>query len=196
VIWRGSQETDPAESIGIGDDEDAKGEHPVNGAKQPCQRLSRPASEARSVSQGSPRLTRSPGLQGGLMPTTLSTDEMKAKVRSHFEDFNNRKAEVIRTNMTSDFYDHDGPGEEPTDTSGDEEMMRQMYRRMPDLHLAIEDLIAEDDKVVCKNHWRWTDAQTGKKMGFHGFVLWRSEGDRIAERWATVTTPAEDSSWG
>ena len=74
------------------------------------------------------------------MPTTLSTDEMKAKVRSHFEDFvNNRKAEVIRTNMTPDFYDHDGPGEEPTDASGDEHMMRQMYSVMPDLHLTIEE---------------------------------------------------------
>jgi hypothetical protein len=42
------------------------------------------------------------------MPTTLTPDELKAKVRSHFEDFvNNRKAEVIRTNMTADFYDHD-----------------------------------------------------------------------------------------
>jgi hypothetical protein len=28
--------------------------------------------------------------------------------------------------MTPDFYD-DGPGGEPTDTSGDEQMMRQMY---------------------------------------------------------------------
>jgi hypothetical protein len=27
------------------------------------------------------------------------------------------------------------------------------------------------------------------------FVLWRFEGDKIAERWATVTPPAEDSSW-
>jgi hypothetical protein len=63
------------------------------------------------------------------MPTTLTTDEMKAKVRSHFEDFvNNRKAEVIRTNMTADFYDHDGPGGEPTDASGDEKMMRQSTR--------------------------------------------------------------------
>ena len=124
------------------------------------------------------------------MPTTLSTDEMKAKVRSHFEDFvNNRRAEVIRTNMTPDFYDHDGPGGEPTDTSGDEEMMRRMYTNMPDLRLTIEDLIAEDDKVVCKNHWRWTDAQTGKKMGFHGFVLWRFEGDKIAERWPQSPSP-------
>jgi predicted ester cyclase len=130
------------------------------------------------------------------MPTTLSSDEMKAKVRSHFEDFvNNRKAEVIRTNMTADFYDHDGPGEQPTDVSGDETMMRRMYSLMPDLRLTIEDLIADGDKVVCRNHWRWTDPRSGAKMGFRGFVLWRFEGDRIAERWATVTTPAEDAPW-
>jgi hypothetical protein len=36
---------------------------------------------------------------------------------------------------------------------------------------------------------------SGKKMQFHGFVLWRFEGDRIAERWATVTPPAEGTSW-
>jgi predicted ester cyclase len=130
------------------------------------------------------------------MATNLTLEEMKAKVRSHFEDFvNNRKPEVIETNMTADFYDHDGPGEEPTDASGDERMMRQMYEVMPDLYLTIEGLIAEGDKVVCKNHWRWTDPSTGKKMGFHGFVLWRFEGDKIAERWATVTKPAEDRSW-
>ena len=58
----------------------------------------------------------------------------------------------------------------------------------------IEDMIAEGDKVVCKNVWRWTD-KAGKRMAFHGFVLWRFEGDKIAERWATVTKPAEDSSW-
>jgi predicted ester cyclase len=88
------------------------------------------------------------------MPTNLTTDEMKAKVRAHFEDFvNNRKPEVIRTNMTSDFHDHDGPGGRLTDASGDEEMRRQMDARMPDLHLTIEELIAEGDKVVCRNQW-------------------------------------------
>jgi hypothetical protein len=49
------------------------------------------------------------------MPTSLTTDEMKAKVQSHFEDFvNNRKAEVIETNMTADFYDHDPARSRPT----------------------------------------------------------------------------------
>jgi predicted ester cyclase len=130
------------------------------------------------------------------MATTLSTDEMKRKVRLHFEDFvNNRKAEVIRTNMAPDFYDHDGPGGKPTDVAGDERMMRQMYERMPDLRLTIEDLIAEGDKVVCRNIWRWTDPESGEKMGFRGFILWRFEGEKIAERWATVTQPVEDLSW-
>jgi hypothetical protein len=31
-------------------------------------------------------------------------------------------------------------------------------------------------------------------MQFHGFVLWRFEADRIAERWATVTPPVEETT--
>jgi len=126
------------------------------------------------------------------VPTTLTPDQMKSKVRSHFEDFvNRRKAEVIRENMTADFYDHDGPGGKPTGVAGDEEMMRTMYQLFPDLHIAIDEMIAEGDRVVCRNRWLGTNAKTGRKMEFHGFVEWRFEGDKIAERWATVTPPAE-----
>ena len=117
------------------------------------------------------------------MATSLSVEEMKQIVRDHFEDFvNNQNAGVIRKNMTPDFYDHDGPGGKPTGVDGDEQMMVAMYKSMPDLHLTIEDMIAEGDKVMCRNIWRWTDTASGKKMQFHGFVLWRFEGDKIAER--------------
>jgi predicted ester cyclase len=126
------------------------------------------------------------------MSTTLTLSEMKAKVHSHFDDFvNNRKAEVIRSNMTADFFDHDGPGGKPTDVEGDEQMMRAMYALFPDLRITIEEMIAEGDKVVCRNRWQGTNAKTGRKMEFHGFVEWRFEADRIAERWATVTPPTE-----
>jgi len=129
------------------------------------------------------------------MPTKLSPNEMKDFVRAHFEEFvNKRNATVIRRNMTPDFYDHNGPGNKPTDVAGDEEMMLSMYKAMPDLKLTIEDMIAEGDKVVCRNVWRWTDGKSGKRMQFHGFVLWRFEGGKIAERWATVTQPAEDKA--
>jgi predicted ester cyclase len=130
------------------------------------------------------------------MATELSSERMKQLVIDHFEDFvNRRKAHVIRKNMTPDFCDHDGPGGKATGIDGDEKMMLEMYKVMPDLHLTIEGILAEGDKVMCRNIWRWTDAASGKKMQFHGFVLWRFEGDKIAERWATVTPPAEGASW-
>ena len=124
------------------------------------------------------------------MSTHLTADEMKALVRQHFEEFvNQKKAEVIRHNMTPDFYDHDGPGGKAVGVEEDERMMRSMYELMPDLHLTIEDMLAEGDRVVCRNTWRWRDAKSETPMEFHGFVEWRFEGDKIAERWATVTTP-------
>jgi predicted ester cyclase len=129
------------------------------------------------------------------MATELKPDQMKQFVRDHFEEFvNKRNASVIRKNMTPDFSDHDGPGGKPTGVDGDEQMMIAMYKSMPDLHLTIEDMMAEDDKVVCRNIWRWTDTVSGKKMQFHGFVMWRFEGRKIVERWATVLPPAEDAS--
>jgi predicted ester cyclase len=130
------------------------------------------------------------------MATTLTLEQEKQFVRDHFENFvNQQNAAVIRKNMTADFYDHDGPGGNPTGVDGDEKMMLNMYRAMPDLHVTIEEMVTEGDKVVCRNIWRWTDAASGRKMQFQGFVLWRFEGDKIAERWATVTLPVEGSSW-
>ncbi len=122
------------------------------------------------------------------MATQLTPDQMKQLVSNHFDEFvNKQNVAAIRKNMTPDFFDHDGPGGKPTDIAGDEQMMLAMYKSMPDLKLTIEDMIAEGDKVVCKNIWRWTDPASGKRMQFRGFVLWRVEGSKIAERWATVT---------
>ena len=78
-----------------------------------------------------------------------------------------------------------GPGLE-----GLKDILRTMRSAFPDLDFSIKEQIAEGDKVVCRNIWRWTDPASGKKMQFHGFVLWRFEGAKIAERWATVTPPA------
>ena len=98
------------------------------------------------------------------MATGMTLEQMKRLVRDHFEDFvNKRNAGVIRKNMTPDFHDHDGPGGKPTGVDGDEQMMLNLYKAMPDLHLTIEDMIAEGDKVMCRNIWRWTDAASGKK---------------------------------
>ena len=119
-------------------------------------------------------------------------EDNKTFVRQHFEDFvNNRKPEVIQRNMTPDFLDHDGPGGKPADIVADQKMMEAMYANMPDLRVTIEDMVAEGDKVVCRNVWRWHDTKTGKPWEFHGFVEWRLRDGKIAERWATVSSPRE-----
>jgi len=129
------------------------------------------------------------------MPTTLTPAQMKKFVTEHFDAFvNNQDPTAIRNNMSADFLDHNGPGGKPAGLDADEQMMQAMYKSMPDLHVTIDDIIAEDDKVMCRNTWRWTDTASGNKMEFHGFVLWRFEGEKIAERWATVTPPAAEKS--
>jgi predicted ester cyclase len=122
--------------------------------------------------------------------TKLTSDQVKKSVRERF--VNQRKAAVIRKSLTADFYDHDGPGGKPTGVDGDEQMMIAMYKSMPDLHVTIEEMVAEGDKVMCRNIWRFTDTASRQKMQFQGFVLWRFEEERIAERWATVTSPLKE----
>lgn len=109
------------------------------------------------------------------MATELNAEEMKAFVRRHFEDFvNKQRAEVIHENMAPDFVDHSGPGEREVGIAEDEKMMRGMYERLPGIKVTIEDMVAENDKVVCRNVWRWKD-EDGNAMEFRGFVEWRFE---------------------
>jgi len=62
-------------------------------------------------------------------------------------------------------------------------------KRFPDLHVQIEDMIAEDDRVVVRNHWIATDGQSGKRLEFRGIVIWRIANRKIVERWAYLEAP-------
>ena len=120
----------------------------------------------------------------------MTSDDMKAYVRRHFEAFVNQgDVDIADETLAADFFDHDGPGGQPIDREGDKAMMRAMRQRFPDLHVAIEDMIAENDKVVCRNVWRATDAASGKAISFKGIVIWRFANDKIVERWASVEPP-------
>jgi len=55
--------------------------------------------------------------------------------------------------------------------------------------VSIEDIIAEDDKVVVRNHWTGTDAATKQRLEFSGIVIWRIATRQILERWAYLETP-------
>jgi predicted ester cyclase len=121
-------------------------------------------------------------------PAHDTAQRNKQLVISHFDDFVNRKdLSAIDRNMAPDFLDHDGPGGKAAGISEDRAMMAAMHALIPDLHVEVKDAIAEADKVVVRNLWTGTNSRTGEAIQFHGFVLWRIENAKIAERWATVT---------
>jgi len=121
--------------------------------------------------------------------TGVTLEDGKALVRHHFDEFvNRRNHDIVYETLSDNFLDHDGPDGLPTDREGDRRMMVGMHAVLPDLHVVIEDLIAEGDRVVCRNVWRGTRAG-GHEVEFRGIVIWRLAHGKIVERWARVDGP-------
>ena len=124
--------------------------------------------------------------------TGMSHDEMKQFVRDHFEEFVNRKnIDIGDVNFAPEFVDHgaDVPPGLPPGPQGAKQYVGGALKRVPDLRVAIDDIIAEGDKVVVRNTWTGTDTQSGKKIRFSGIVIWRIAHRQLVERWAYLEAP-------
>ncbi|QJW96805.1 ester cyclase [Frigoriglobus tundricola] len=122
----------------------------------------------------------------------FTTEEAKAFVRNHFEQFVNRKNIAIGTvNFSPDFIDHgaDVPPGTPPGPAGAMQYVGNALKHFPDMHVTIEDIIAEGDKVVVRNVWTATDPQLQKPISFRGIVIWRIAHRQLAERWAFLEPP-------
>ena len=131
-------------------------------------------------------------MEGKNPKTGMTHEEMKQFVRNHFEDFvNNQNLAIADVNFAANFVDHgaDVPSGTPPGPAGAKQYVGGAYKRFPDIHVEIEDLIAEDDKVVVRNHWTGTDGNNGQKIQFKGIVIWRVENRKLAERWAYLEAP-------
>jgi predicted SnoaL-like aldol condensation-catalyzing enzyme len=124
--------------------------------------------------------------------TGMTVEEMKKFVRNHFEQFVNRKNIAIGdVNFARKFVDHgaDVPDGLPAGPEGAKLYVGSALKRMPDMRVTIEDIIAEGDKVVVRNTWAGTDRETGRKIRFSGIVIWRIEDRKLVERWAYLEPP-------
>ena len=84
----------------------------------------------------------------------------------------------------------------PIAATGSEKMKEvfgRLHRAYPDLHITVEDVIAEGDKVVARNTVTGTQQgmymglpPTGKSVRYDEIFIFRFAGDRIAETWGVV----------
>ena len=124
--------------------------------------------------------------------TDMTQAEMKEFIRNHFEEFVNRKnLRVGEANFASGFVDHgaDVPPGLPPGRAGAIQYVGAALKKVPDLKVTIEDMIAEDDKVAVRNHWTGTDAASKQRLEFSGIVIWRIANRQIVERWAYLESP-------
>ena len=124
--------------------------------------------------------------------TGMTFEEMKEFVRNHFEEFVNRKnLDIADKNFAPEFVDHgaDVPPGMPPGPAGAKAYVGGAYKKFPDIHVDILDLIAEDDRVVVRNHWTGSDSATVTKYEFAGIVIWRISHRQLVERWAYLTPP-------
>jgi steroid delta-isomerase-like uncharacterized protein len=73
------------------------------------------------------------------------------------------------------------------------EVFARLHRAYPDLHVTVEDLIAEGDRVLSRNSVTGTHRgeymgiqPTGKSVSYNEMFLLRFRNGRIAETWAVV----------
>ena len=124
--------------------------------------------------------------------TGMTHREAREFIRNHFEEFVNKKnVQVGNLNFAADFVDHgaDVPPGMPPGPAGAIAYVSGALQKFPDLYVKIDDMIAEDDRVVVRNHWTATDSQSGKKLEFRGIVIWRIAARQIVERWAYLEAP-------
>jgi predicted ester cyclase len=122
----------------------------------------------------------------------VNTQESKAFAQKHFEEFVNcQDLSAADRNFTADYREHgsDVPPGLPPGPAGPKKYLASAFQRFPDIHVTIEDIVAEGDKVVVRNTWRATDRTTNQKIEFSGIVIWRISGGKLAERWAYLQAP-------
>jgi predicted SnoaL-like aldol condensation-catalyzing enzyme len=108
----------------------------------------------------------------------MSTEENKAIVSRWSEElFNQGNLEVANEIVATTYRRHD-PGD-PFVVEGPEDLKRlvsMLRAQVPDLHISVEDVIAEGDKVVTR--------YTGANGKLSGIQIFRLVEGKIVESWA------------
>jgi predicted ester cyclase len=128
----------------------------------------------------------------------MSTEENKANARRFYEEvWNQGNVAALNELMSPSAVAHQLPPGVPSGISGFKLYVKAYRVVFPDAHFAVEDLIAEGDKVVVR--WTMTGTHkgrlpflpgmhpTGKRVTLRGLTLLRyGAAGKIAESWANT----------
>jgi hypothetical protein len=81
---------------------------------------------------------------------------------------NRKNLGIGEVNFAPEFVDHgaDLPPGLPPGPEGAIQYVGAARKKVPDLRVTIEDMIAEDDKVVVRNRWKGTDTRSKQRLEF------------------------------
>ncbi len=119
----------------------------------------------------------------------MSVEGNKAIIRQFVEAFNKKDIATAVELLAADVVVHT-PNAEVEGRKGWQEFVTGFLSAFPDLHLTVEDTIAEGDKAVMRWSERGTHkgqfagiAPTGKVVTLSGVDIYRLAGGKIAEAW-------------
>ena len=121
----------------------------------------------------------------------MSLEENKAIVRRFMDEYNKRNLDIFEELVAPDYYDHifQQKGRENL-----KQLFTMAFKAFPDWYEAIEDIIAEGNKVWVRvratgthtGEWNLFGAilpPTGKKTTIMMVFIWRIENGKLVEGW-------------
>lgn len=111
----------------------------------------------------------------------MRLEENKAIIRRVIEEIINQgNLSIIDDIFAPAFVDRSTP-DQPPGPAGVKAFVSLMRARLPDLHVDIDDLIAESDKVVIRTTWQGTHDGTPARRTM--IQIFRLADEKIVEEW-------------
>lgn len=124
----------------------------------------------------------------------MSTEDNKAAYRQFIEEVMNKKnVAAIDTFIDPNQVEHFAPPGTPGGSEGTKQLFGMFLTAFPDLHVTVEDMIAEGDKMVSRITISGTQQgafmgipPTSKQFSITSIEISRIAGGKIVEHWAEI----------
>ena len=124
----------------------------------------------------------------------MSEEENKNLVRRYYEEsFYQGRQDILHEFVSSDFIDHTPSPGMPPGIEGMKLIHSMVHNAFHDIHVDIDDLIAEGDKIVARFTVSGSHkgefmgmSPTGKKTSIMEIRIYRIEGRKIVEHWGLL----------